>query len=155
MSSDLGVDLGSAKPAAALTIIGKQLAKKPIITADLAKKIGSQTDLLGLSANSDSIIFYVSESKNPKHLYKELHKISLKHPKAISMTIRQDLAYIRIKGVGLEDTPGVIGKITEVLRKNHINIFGILTITSSILIFVDYEEREKVLSITRKTLGVK
>jgi hypothetical protein len=30
-----------------------------------------------------------------------------------------------------------------------------LTITSSILIFVDYDEREKVLSITRKILGVK
>ena len=71
------------------------------------------------------------------------------------MTIRQDLAYIRIKGVGLEDTPGVIGKITELLRKNGINIFGILTITSSILIFVDYDERETVLSIIRKTLGVK
>lgn len=155
MSSELEVDLGSVKPATALTIIGRQLAKKPIITADLAKKISSQTDLLGLSANSDSIIFYVSESKNPKHLYKDLHKISLKHPKAISMTIRRNLAYIRIKGVGLEDTPGIIGKITEVLRKNNVNIFGILTITSSILIFVDYDVREKVLSITRETLGVK
>jgi len=71
------------------------------------------------------------------------------------MTIRQNLAYIRIKGVGLEDTPGVIGKITELLRKNGINIFGILTITASILIFVNYDEREKVLSIIRKTLEVK
>jgi aspartate kinase len=155
MSSELEVDLVSTKPTAALTIIGKQLAKKPIITAALAKKISSQTDLLGLSANSDSIIFYVSESKNPKPLYKDLHKISLKHPKAISMTIRRNLAYIRIKGVGLEDTPGVIGIVTEVLRKNGVNIFGILTITSSILIFVDYDERMRVLSITRETLGVK
>jgi aspartokinase len=71
------------------------------------------------------------------------------------MTIRRNLAYIRIKGVGLEDTPGVIGIVTEVLRKNGVNIFGILTITSSILIFVDYDERMRVLSITRETLGVK
>jgi aspartate kinase len=154
-SSELEVDLGSSKPATALTIIGKQLAKNPTVTTDLAKKISSRTDLMGLSANSDSIIFYISDPKNPKPLYKDLHKISLKYPKAISMTIRQDLAYIRIKGVGLEDTPGIIGKITELLRKNSINIFGILTITSSILIFVDYDKREKVISIIRKILGVK
>jgi aspartate kinase len=154
LSSDLEINIASTKPAVALTIIGKQLAKKPTIAADLAKKISSRTDLLGLSANSDSIIFYVSENKNSKLLYKDLHRISLKDPKAISMTIRRNLAYIRIKGVGLEDTPGVIGKITEVLRKNDINIFGILTITSSILIFVDYDEYVKVLSIIRKTLGV-
>jgi aspartate kinase len=155
LSSELEVDLASSKPASALTIIGKQLAEKPTVTTDLAKKISSKTELLGLSANSDSIIFYVSDTKNPKLLYKDIHRISLKYPRAISMTIRQDLAYIRIKGVGLEDTPGVIGKITELLRKNGINIFGILTITSSILIFVDYDERETVLSIIRKTLGVK
>ncbi len=154
LSSELEITIASTKPATALTIIGKQLAKKPTIAADLAEKISSRTDLLGLSANSDSIIFYVSENKNSKLLYKELHRITLKHPKAISMTIRRNLAYIRIKGVGLEDTPGVIGKITEVLRKNDINIFGILTITSSILIFVDYDEREKVLHVIRKTLGV-
>jgi aspartate kinase len=154
LSSELEITIASTKPATALTIIGKQLAKKPTIAADLAKKISSRTDLLGLSANSDSIIFYVSENKNSKLLYKDLHRITLKHPKAISMTIRRNLAYIRIKGVGLEDTPGVIGKITEVLRKNDINIFGILTITSSILIFIDYDEREKVLYIIRKTLGV-
>jgi aspartate kinase len=154
-SSELEVYLASSKPVVAVTIIGKQLAKNPAVTTDLAKKISSRTDLMGLSANSDSIIFYISDHKNPKPLYKDLHKISLKYPRAISMTIRRDLAYTRIKGVGLEDTPGIIGKITELLRKNSINIFGILTITSSILIFVDYDEREKVLSVIRKTLGVK
>jgi aspartate kinase len=154
LSSELEVDLASTKPASALTIIGKQLAEKPTVTTDLAKKISSKTKLLGLSANSDSIIFYVSDTKNPKLLYKDIHRISLKYPRAISMTIREDLAYIRIRGVGLEDTPGVIGKITELLRKNGINIFGILTITSSILIFVDYEERVRVLSMIKKTLGL-
>jgi len=38
------------------------------------------------------------------------------------------------------------------LRLNNINISGILTITSSILIFVDWSEKEKVLNLIRNAL---
>jgi len=45
-----------------------------------------------------------------------------------------------------------MGKITETLRHNGINISGILTITSSILLFVDWNEREKVLELIKNAL---
>jgi len=61
---------------------------------------------------------------------------------------------LRVKGVGLEETPGVVGKISETLRVNSINIFGILTITSSILIFVDHPTKEKAISLIKQSLGV-
>jgi len=70
------------------------------------------------------------------------------------MTVRRNLSYLRVKGVGLEETPGVVGRISETLRVNGINIFGLLTITSSILIFVDHSAKEQTISLIKRSLGV-
>ena len=68
------------------------------------------------------------------------------------MAVKKDLAFLKTSGVGLEETHGIIGKISETLRVNQINIYGILTITSSILLFVDWSEREKALRLIRSSL---
>ncbi len=68
------------------------------------------------------------------------------------MAVKKDLVFLKIRGVGLEETHGIIGKISEVLRVNGINIAGILTIASSILLFVDWNQREKALDISQKIL---
>jgi len=68
------------------------------------------------------------------------------------MSVKEQLAFIKVRGVGLEETPGIIGKISETLRINKINIFGILTITSSILLFVDWMQRETALKLIKQSL---
>jgi len=68
------------------------------------------------------------------------------------MAVKKDLVFLKIRGVGLEETQGIIGKVSEILRVGGINISGILTITSSILLFVDWAEREKALELIRKSL---
>jgi len=154
IASELEVEQATPRQAMALTVIGHGLSMNPRIISDLTEKAEEHTELLGLSANSDSIILYTSEAGNSEPLCRELHKILLSHPEAVSMTVRQNLAYLRVKGVGLEETPGVIGKISETLRMNSINIFGIITITSSILIFVDHPTKEKAISLIKQSLGV-
>jgi len=52
----------------------------------------------------------------------------------------------------LEETHGIIGKMSETLRVNSINISGIFTITSSIMVFVDWNERENALNLIKKAL---
>jgi aspartokinase len=71
------------------------------------------------------------------------------------MAVKKDIVFLKIRGVGLEETQGIIGKVSEVLRVNGINIAGILTITSSILLFVDWSEREKALELIRNSLRSK
>ena len=68
------------------------------------------------------------------------------------MAVKKDFVFLKISGVGLEETHGIIGKISEDLRVNGINISGILTITSSILVFVDWNEREKALKLIKNSL---
>ncbi|MDH5636703.1 MAG: hypothetical protein OEY47_08585, partial [Candidatus Bathyarchaeota archaeon] len=69
-----------------------------------------------------------------------------------AMSVRKQLAFLKVKGVDLEETPGLIGKISETLRLNAINIFGLLTITSSILLFVDWSKKERALNLVRNAL---
>jgi aspartokinase len=69
------------------------------------------------------------------------------------MSVRKQLAFLKIKGVGLEKTPGLTGRISEALRVNSINIFGLVTITSSILLFVDWEEKKKALKLVKEALN--
>jgi aspartokinase len=68
------------------------------------------------------------------------------------MAVRQDLAFLKVTGVGLEETPGVVGRISDPLRLSSINIFGIFTITSSIIVFVGWNDREKAMALIRDSL---
>lgn len=154
IASELEVEQATPRQAMALTVIGDGLSMNPRIISDLTEEVEEHTELLGLSANSDSIILYTSETEGNEPLYRDLHRILLSHPEAVSMTVRRNLSYLRVKGVGLEETPGVVGRISETLRVNGINIFGILTITSSILIFVDHSTKEKAISLIKQSLGV-
>jgi aspartate kinase len=105
-----------------------------------------------MSMNTNSAILYVSAEKSLEALFNDIHKTVLDNKEAKAMAVKKDLAFLKIRGVGLEETQGIIGKISEVLRVNGINIAGILTITSSILLFVDWSEREKALELIRKSL---
>jgi len=63
-----------------------------------------------------------------------------------------DMALITVKGVGLEETPGVVARISDALRSSNINIFGVLTITSSVLVLVDWKVRKQAGRLIRISL---
>jgi aspartokinase len=108
--------------------------------------------LLGMSMNTNSIILYVPQGENIHTLFSQIHKITTSYKETIAMAVKKDLVFIKTSGVGLEETNGIIGKISEDLRVNGINISGILTITSSILLFVDWNEKEKALKLIKNSL---
>lgn len=152
LSTDLGVELASTSPALLITVVGKGVSENPNVIKELAETVKNNAELLGLSLNYDSIILYASENSNSKTLLEKVHGIILKHDETLAMSVKKQLAFLKIKGVGLEKTPGLTGRLSEALRKNSINIFGLMTITSSILLFVNWSEREKALSLVRNAL---
>ena len=85
-------------------------------------------------------------------LLEKVHEVILNHEETLAMSVRNQLAFLKIKGVGLEKTPGLTGRVSEALRIKRINIFGLMTITSSILLFVNWKEREKALNLVRDAL---
>jgi len=152
LSNELDVALASQSPATSITIVGRGVSEKPRIIQELTQTVKAQAHLLGLSLNYDSVILYVAEKADLNSLLEEVHETILKHEETIAMSVKKQLAFLKVKGVGLEETPGIIGKISETLRLNNINIFGLLTITSSILIFVDWNEKEKALNLVKNAL---
>lgn len=152
LSTELDVALASQSPATSITIVGQGVSEKPKTLQELTQTVKAQAHLLGLSLNYDSVILYVAEKTDLNPLLEKVHETILKHEETIAMSVRKQLAFIKVKGVGLEETPGIIGKVSETLRLNDINIFGVLTIASSILLFVDWNEKERALNLVKNAL---
>jgi aspartate kinase len=152
LATELDVEIAHSSPVAEITIVGHCISESPQIVLEIVGKAKAHASLLGMSMNTNSVILYVSQGKNIDALLSEIHNIILNNAETIAMAVKKDVAFLKTSGVGLEETHGIIGRISETLRVNEMNIYGILTITSSILLFVDWSEREKALQLIRNSL---
>jgi aspartate kinase len=154
LATELDAEMAHAFPVAEITVIGNGISANPRVIQEMMDKTKQHAILLGMSMNTNSVILYVSQEKNLDALFNEIHALTKNNEETIAMAIKEDLVFIKTSGVGLEETHGIIGKISEDLRLNGINISGILTIASSILLFVDWNERERALKLIKKSLKV-
>ncbi len=152
LSTELDVVLANPSPALSITVVGKGVSEQPQVIKELTETVKNHAGLLGLSVNYDSMILYASENSDSNLLLEKVHEVILKHEETLAMSVRKQLAFLKIKGVDLEKTPGLTGRVAEALRLNAVNIFGLMTITSSILLFVNWKEREKVIKLVRNAL---
>jgi len=151
VDSEVEVTLASNTPSMSVTVAGKGISENPAIMTVIAKEIKNNSALYGLSADFYSIIFYVPQTDQEKLLGK-VHELVTSQEETLAMAVQRDLAFLRIKGVGLEDTPGIIGKISTRLEERRINIFGMLTLASSILVFVSWKEKEEALNLMKQVV---
>ena len=150
--TELDAEIAHPTPVVEITVIGNGISANPQVVSEMIEKVKEYSMLLGMSMNTNSIILYVPQEENIHTLFSQIHKITTSYKETIAMAVKKDLVFIKTSGVGLEETNGIIGKISEDLRVNGINISGILTITSSILLFVDWNEKEKALKLIKNSL---
>ncbi|MEM2937399.1 MAG: hypothetical protein QXJ63_02490 [Candidatus Bathyarchaeia archaeon] len=137
---------------ASITIVGKEISQSPEILHQTIQKLKSlETQLLGFSANYDSLIIYVPE-KMLDEILEPLHSVVYDNQEAVAMAVRKNLALIRIKKAELEETPGVLGSLAKALSMEGINIYGLFTVASGIHVFVDRAHVEEALTIVKKSL---
>jgi aspartate kinase len=151
ISGEIEVTFASGTPAMAITITGKAISENPEILASVVREIRQHSMLDGLSATFDSVIFYVPQTPQTL-LLTSVHDLVTGCSETLAMAVQANLAFLKVKGVGLEDTPGIIGRISQRLRENGVNIFGMLTLASSILVFVSWDERETALNLMRQVV---
>jgi aspartate kinase len=152
LATELDVEIAHPAPVAEITVVGQRISEKPQTILKMVESAKAHSSLLGMSMNQNSIILYVAQEPNMEKFINQIHQITVENPETIAMAVKKDLAFLKTSGVGLEETHGIIGKISEELRLNGLNISGILTITSSILLFVDWSEREKALTLIHNSL---
>ncbi|NLB76334.1 MAG: aspartate kinase [Crenarchaeota archaeon] len=150
--TELDAEIANECPVVEITIVGNGMSNNPQVVTEIVEKVKDNTSLIGMSMNTNSIIVYVPQTENITKLFNQIHGITINKKETIAMAVKKDLVFIKTSGVGLEETQGIIGKISEELRRNGINISGILTITSSILLFVDWNEKEKALKLIKNAL---
>ena len=106
-------------------------------------------DLLALSLESNAAIFYVGGGKN---VLDGVHKVLVedKIGKAVSEFPR--LSMVTVKGAALETEKGVVQRITAPLAKASINVYGIVTILSSVRVFVSAEQAAGAYSLVKDAM---
>ena len=149
---NLEVELKEEDPIVSITFIGEQITAHPETILEILKEIEScDARICGISGNQNSIALYLSSAED-LDLLNALHEIVRSHPETIAMVVRENLAFLQIRGLGLEETPGIIERISIPLREKRINIFGILTVTSSVDLFVDWNDMERAIRLIESHL---
>ncbi len=147
---ELEVTVNNPHPIASVTIIGTGLPRQPELVQKITKLAGP--NLVALSQDSDSAILYLKQTPQLRQQITRLHDAILNDPHGIALAARMGMALITVKGVGLEERQGVVARISDALRSADINMFGVLTIASSVLVLVDWKLRRKAAILVRSSL---
>jgi aspartokinase len=147
---ELDVKISNPHPIASITIIGTGLPHQPELVRKLSRLAGP--NLVAVSQDNDSAILYIKQTPNLQQQVTRLHDAILNDPHGIALAARMGMALITVRSIGLEDQPGVVARISDALRSANINMFGVLTITSSVLVFIDWKVRRKAASLIRSSL---
>jgi aspartate kinase len=152
LSKNTAVETVYPPPTMSITIVGEAISETPEILQKVFQRIkNAEVPIHGVSIDYNSLILYLSQNGTDE-LLEALHVIVLKHQQTLAMAVRKKLAFIQVKGAGLEETPGIVSRMTEALYSERINIFGIFTITSSVLVFVDAEGVKRAVKLIRKSI---
>jgi aspartate kinase len=147
LEADLIVDLHPA-PLAMLTLVTQNRTLRNIARL-LSSLASTEGDLLGLTVSSTAILLYV---ENSDEMVKRLHDTIKKEQIAKAIHHHASLAMIVVSGYALESIPGIIDTVVSPLAERTINLFGAFTISSSIRLFVPWEDREIALSSVKYVL---
>ena len=147
---ELEVTVNNPHPVASVTIVGIGLPRQPELVQKISKLAGP--NLVAVSQDSDSAILYVKQTPKLQQQITRLHDAILNDPHGIALAVRMGMALITVRSIGLEERPGVVARISDALRSTNINMFGVLTITSSVLVLVDWKVRRKAASLIRSSL---
>jgi aspartate kinase (EC 2.7.2.4) len=71
-----------------------------------------------------------------------------------SVTNESAFAVVRVMGGELPNRPGVISEIVQPLSEAGVTIHDLVTSATSVAVFVDWSEREEVLSIVQDQVSI-
>jgi aspartate kinase len=106
--------------------------------------------IIAMAHLENAVIAYCSCREDTE---KELHSLYVSSGKAKAITSFSDIAMITVRGKSLETRPGLIQRISQPLAKKNINIFGIMTIFSSVRLFVSSSRSGEAAMLIREALG--
>ena len=140
-------------PISLIALIGDGMLKKSGLLAKLTACLASNNiNIFGISAGQNSMSVFV-EKEDSQKAYRLLHNLVIEDDVFSSLSLAEDTSMITVVSPDFtEETPGIISKITEPLRKNHINIIEISSSQTAIVVYVKLEEGKKAYELLEEVL---
>jgi len=142
------IDLEEAR-LCCVTIAGRAIRNSPGILGDLATALGDAD--INIEANSsgmDSLTFYVEES-DAEEAESILHDRIVADDTLSSVTVKDEIAVVRVTGSDLPNQPGTVKRVTDPLADAHIHLYDVITSATSVSVFVPWEDREQALGLVQ------
>jgi aspartate kinase len=137
--------------ASMITIVGVDSNRLDSIT-DIAHAIQeAEASILALSLESTSAIFYVSGGSG---VLDKVHQVLIDQRLGKAVSSFDGLAMVSVRGKALETQPGVVQRVTQPLARSGINLYGIVTILSSIRVFVSADQSQKASKLIKEAMMV-
>ncbi|MGX8694009.1 MAG: aspartate kinase [Methanobrevibacter sp.] len=139
-------------PISLIAIVGEAMVKKVGLFAGLTSCLAEEDiNIFGISAGQNSITAFVDKSDSNK-AYHLLHQFVIENDVLSSLSLGRDTAMITFVSPDIIDTPGIISKITEPLKKHEINILEIISSQTAIVLFVDWKDGEQARNLVNEVL---
>jgi aspartate kinase len=132
-----------------ITLVALKADSLNVLLSLLTDALPSNTKIMGLALTSSSLLLYV---ENASRLVLRLHDMIKTQGLAKAIHCIDSVAMIEVSGFNLEQIPGVVDVVVSPLAREEINLYGVLTISSSIKIFVPWNERGTTLSLINEQL---
>jgi len=139
-----------AYPLSMITMVAPEGELHNVLPKLLSEALSTDAKVMGIALNSNSILLYV---ENASGLVLSLHELIRRRGLAKAIHCIDSIAMIEVLGFNLEQSPGVVNIVVSPLAGEDINLYGVLTISSSIKIFVPWSDRAKALSLIKGELG--
>lgn len=128
-----------------LTIAGRAIRNKSGVLAQLSSALSAEgINIEAVSSGMDSITFYLDEQRK-EEAETILHDEVVDANELSSITVKNDIAVIRVTGGEVPDQPGATNDVIAPIADAHINLFDVITSATSIAVFVSWENREQAL----------
>ena len=139
----------SPDPVTMVTIIAEKALDAEQIRSLMMGVTEAGGNILSLTLDPKSTILYVVHGTS---LADRLHKLVIGNKLGKALSFFENLRMVIIKGPALETAPGMIQRVTQPLARSNINVFGLVTISSSIRIFVSKDKADAAVEMLRAAL---
>lgn len=134
-----------------LTLIardGKDLSARPGLLSEIGGALAAERISISACNQNDAFVCLYLREDDGETAYRLLHGIIAAPGSAFSnVTLRKDVAEIRLRSPEFLQTPGVLAEITSALARRRVNILEMITSLTDIYIYVDRGDRAAALGL--------
>ena len=139
-------------PISVIAVVGEEILTKTGVLSELTDALAkNKINIYGISTGQNSVTLFIDKSY-VDNTHEILHEVVVRNDDLSSLSVGSDIAMITVASQDFIDTPGIITRVTEPLRKQKINIVEISSSQTSVVIFVEWIDGKRAYELVRSVL---